>query len=382
MKKIMMIAGEVSGDLHGANLFQELKRNFPQIKAFGVGGEKMRQAGIDVRFDIGRRGSVGIFETFKHLPFHAYLFFVLKKMMDLEKPDLLLLIDYQGFNMVLAKTAKKKNIKTVYYLAPQEWLWGTEKNGRKVAKTLDKIIAVFPQEADFYRRLGADVTYVGSPVYDYILETEKVSKADLCRELKLNPNQPLVGLFPGSRTQEIELLLPILLESAKKIKKSISNVQFVLPISSMLFKAMIEREVFTQDFPIVITEKNGSQILRIIDLAITASGTVTLEGAFTRTPMIVIYKISPLTYFTARNILRIKTPFISMPNILADKEIFPELIQENANPDAVCEKVLSFFNSNGRINEIKEELYETVEKLAKPGAIKKAAEVILKCLLP
>lgn len=377
MIKIMLSAGEVSGDIHGAALAKELLKINPSIELFGMGGEKMRAAKVKTICDLTSKGTIGIIEIFKFLPSILLTFFKMKKLLKDENPDALVLIDYQGFNMLLAKQAKKLGIKTIYYIPPQEWLWGKEKGIKDVATTLDKLLCIFEKETEIYKHYGANAVYVGNPNFDTAKPT--MSKEEFCAKFSLNPKFPIFGLFPGSRQQEIDTLLPVFIETAHLIKKSIPNSQFVIAISSLNFKEKIEKVVYSEKDKIKILVLYGlsHDILNACNLAIAASGTIITEAVILNTPIIMAYKISKATYFIAKNLLKINLPYLTMPNILINKLVIPEFIQEEANPENIAKKAIEIITSDHENKKMLNEYKNIRNLLGKPGAVKRAAEEII-----
>ncbi|MBU0573188.1 MAG: lipid-A-disaccharide synthase [Candidatus Margulisbacteria bacterium] len=345
MKKIMISAGEVSGDVHGSYLVNEIKKLAPDAYIFGMGSERLKASGADIKLDISKRGTVGLVEV---LPNAIPILFNLRKMvklMDQEKPDMLILIDSQGFNVPLAREAKKRGIKTVYYIAPQEWLWGTKKGMKKVADCTDQIIAIWQKEADLYRDAGANVDYFGHPLLDIVKTT--MDKPAFCKKYNLKENDPIIAVCPGSRTQEIYGLLPIFLEACEIIHKQVPKAQFIIPAASTYIIKQIFKVINGYKATAVIGSTHD--IVGHADLAMAASGTINLEACILGTPNIMVYKLHPLTYWIGKNVLKIgeKMNFFSMPNILCNEEIIPELIQDNANPENIAKTAMGFLDSEG-----------------------------------
>lgn len=374
MIKIMLSAGEVSGDVHGANLARELLKINPKAYLFGMGGEKMKALGVDIKYDITSKGTVGIIEILKYLPFILTALHKMKALLKKEKPDVLVLIDYQGFNMMLAAYAKKLGIKTIYYIAPQEWLWGTAKGVKKVADTITKIFCIFENEADIYKKAGGRIVYIGNPNLD--IARPSMSKEMFCQKLELNPKFPIFGLFPGSRMQEIESLLGVLLETEKKIKEKVPNAQFVLSLSSEHFRAKIERIVKEKKSDIKIIYGKSYDILNISNVSIAASGTTLMEAVIIGAPAIMIYRLTKLSYFIAIHILKIKLRYYCMPNILVDREVIPEFIQERVTPDILSRNAIKIFTDPKTLDNMKNGYRKILSKLGTTGAVKRAADEI------
>ena len=360
----MISAAEVSADILGSYLAKELKDCY----LFGMGGEKMRSAGVDVRIDITEKSSVGIIEALKYLPSHLFTLRSMKDMLKKEKPDALILIDAQGFNMPLASFAKNLGIRTIYYIAPQEWLWGTKKGVERVVKTIDLIVSIFKKEHDVYKAAGGNSVYFGHPILDVVKPSMK--KEDFCREFSLDPKEKIIALCPGSRSQEIKNLFPILLDVAGRIK----GAQFILPISSSKFKDKIKSEISRTSLNIKIIEGHNYDVLANSDLVIAKSGTIVLECVCLDTPVIMFYKLSPITYFIGKHLLKIKLPFYSMPNLLAGKMIVPEFVMEKASADNIYNEAVRMLAD---LDKAKAGYADVRSLLGNEGATKKAAQKII-----
>lgn len=370
----MLSAGEVSGDVHGSFLAQELKKINPKAYLFGMGGEKMKAQGVDIRYDITSKGTVGIVEIFKFLPFILFALFKIKKILKRERPDILVLVDYQGLNMMLASFAKKLGIKTIYYISPQEWLWGTEKGVKNVANTISKILCIFEDEANIYKKAGGNAVYIGNPNLD--IARPSTSKEEFCQNLGLNPRFPIFGLFPGSRLQEIDSLLNILLETSKKIKEKVPNAQFVLSLASEHFREKIETILKKHCVDAKIIYGRSYDILNISNVSIAASGTTLMEAVIIGAPAVMIYKLSRLSYFIGKKILKIKLQYYCMPNILADKEVIPELIQERVTPENLSKVGIKILTDPAALDIMKNGYRQIISKLGTLGAVKRAAKEI------
>ncbi len=380
MKKIMISAGEVSGDTHGTFLVRELKKLNPDIYFFGMGSEKLLAEGVDVKFDLTKRGTIGIFEA---LPNIIPIYIIYKKLvwlMEKERPDLLLLIDSQGINMPLAKAAKKLGIKTVYYIAPQEWLWGTARGVKKVAKTVDLIVSIFEKEHTIYKQAGGNSVYLGHPLLDIVkpsLSREEARKQFLGKE-----EGPVIALCPGSRTQEIEGLFPILLKAGERIKKELPAARFLIPAAS----TNMIKKIFglIGDFRPKAIVGHTYDILAASDLALCTSGTINLEASILGTPNIMAYKLSPITYFIGKHILKLgeKLRYFSMPNILMEQRVIPELVMEQANPKQISEEALSILIDSVRQQQMRASFSTLRSKLGSPGVISRCAQEILRFSSP
>ena len=368
--KILVSAGEVSGDVHGSYLVKELKKLKPDIYFFGMGSERLAAEGMEVRFDISKRGTIGIFEALPNL-LPVYLTFLkMKKLLLQEKPDLVLLVDSQGFNMPFAKFCKKAGFKTVYYIAPQEWLWGTLRGIKHVAGTVDLIVAIFEKEYEAYKKAGANVVYFGHPLVDSVKAAVKAGN-------EARSPKPVVSICAGSRSQEIKGIFPILLKAAELIKKDIPDAEFIMPVPST--------KIIEQMFPLVgdfhpkAIAGQTYDILAASDLAICTSGTINLEASLLGTPNIMVYKLSPLTRFIGKYLLGIerKIKYFSMPNILLDEKVIPELVMGEANPERIAEEALSILKDKARREKMKNSFAKLKSQLGSEGVIRRIAETIL-----
>jgi lipid-A-disaccharide synthase len=360
----MISAGEVSGDMHASYLAQELRG----FELFGMGGEKMREADVDVRIDITDRSSVGIIEALKDIPSQLSVFNRMKRLLRSERPAALILVDAQGFNMPLAKYAKKLGIRTIYYVAPQEWLWGSKKGVKVEAKTIDLIISIFKKEHEVNSAAGANSFYFGHPLLDIV--KPKMTKEAFCKHVGLDPAKKIIALCPGSRKHEIRSLLPILIETAKKLGED----QYILPVSTSKFADHIERMVKGSGINIKVIEGFNYDVLAHADLAISKSGTIILESVILGTPVIMFYKLSRLTYYIGKLLMKINLPFYSMPNLLAGREVVPEFVMEKATAKNLSAEAFKILADPSKI---KSGYQEVLRELGEPGAVKKSAEKII-----
>ncbi len=375
--KLMISAAEVSGDVHGAFLAQELKKASKDVVLFGMGGEKMVASGVDVKLDITETSTIGLIEPLKYTPSYLKSFRFLVNLMKKERPDVLVVIDAQGFHMPLAKAAKKLGIKTIYYISPQEWLWGTAKGVKKVVNTIDLIVAVFQKEYEAYKKAGGAVVYFGHPVVD--IAKPSYSKEKLRRSSYVESDAPFVGLFPGSRRQEIEKLLPIMLDALKLIEEKFGKVNPMLGLSSSKFKTKIEKMVAKQKVNLSIIEEGTYDMLAACDVSIAASGTILLEAAVVETPIIMMYKLSSLTYFIGKHILKVdkKLPYYSMPNILANEKIIPEYVMADATAENIAAEVVSLLKDKSKLENMKHSLKQVAALLGEPGVVARVARGII-----
>ncbi|MCS6943160.1 MAG: lipid-A-disaccharide synthase [Geminocystis sp.] len=338
--RLFVSTGEVSGDLQGALLVKSLYRVAElfniSLQVEGLGGRKMREAGANVLHDTTAIGSVGLWES---IPFVLPTWRVQQKAiryLQANPPSAIILIDYLGPNLTIATYLKKRypHIPIIWYIAPQFWVWAPlGRDVQQLVRVTDKLLAIFPAEARFYRGLGLDVTYVGHPLVDYL--SNPPSREDARARLGITDEEKTIVLLPASRRQELHYLLPVILSASKIIQKEIPKSRFYLPISLPEYKATIEAMVRRYQLDVTLWEGDSLEVLAAADLAITKSGTVNLELALLKIPQVVIYRVNPLTMWIARNLLSFKIPFMSPVNLVAEREVVPEFLQERATVDNI-----------------------------------------------
>jgi len=371
-RKIMICAGELSGDLHAANLVQAAKKLASDIEFFGIGGEKMKEAGVKIRDSTVHMGTVGVMEGVKYYPSFWKIKTRLSKALEEEHPDLVILVDSRDFNLRIAKIAKKLGILTLYYIAPPIWAWNDWQR-RKISRDIDRFIAIFPFEAEAYKRVGAKVDFVGYPLVDLVKPS--MSKEEALQRFNITSERLIVGLLPGSRRHEILKLLPLMLKVAGRLDKEFKGIQFLLAEASPLFHKEIARIVSRTGLSLKIISNNTYDVMNTSDLIITASGTATLEATLLNTPMVVIYKTSFSTWLIGK--ILIKLPYIALPNIIAREEIVPELIGFQLTVKRLTGVALELLHSKEGLQKMRVKLKKVNEKLGRPGAAARAAKVVV-----
>lgn len=371
-KRIMICAGEVSGDLHAANLVQAVKKLAPDTEFFGIGGEKMKEAGVKIRDRTVHMGTVGVIEGVKYYPSFWQIKTRLSKALEEEHPDLLVLVDSRDFNLRIARIAKKLGILTLYYIAPPIWAWNDWQR-RKMSRDIDRFIAIFPFEAEAYERAGANVDFVGYPLVDLVKSS--MSKEEALQRFNITSEGLIVGLLPGSRRHEILKLLPLMLKVAVRLDKEFKGMQFLLAEASPIFHKEIARIASMTGLSLKIISNNTYDVMNVSDLIITASGTATLEATILNTPMVVIYKTSLSTWLIGK--ILIKLPYIALPNIIARKKIVPELIGFQLTVEHLTSVALELLHNKEGLEKMRIELRKVNEKLGKPGAAARAAKVVV-----
>jgi lipid-A-disaccharide synthase len=364
LPELLVVAGEASGDLHGARLISELRLRVPGLTTFGLGGDEMRAAGLKALAHSSEISVVGITEVLKVLPRAREIFAGLLREVDRRRPALAVLIDFPDFNLRLAKELKARGVEVVYYISPQVWAW---RRGRvkAIARLVDRMLVLFPFEVDFYRGHGVDVIHVGHPLVDEVPVLPQVWDQG---EPAGGPYR--VALLPGSRTSEVEALLPTLLEAVRKLAS-------VLPIEAQIIKAptisreLLEEHVELAGLPVRIVAEDRFTAVASSHLALCASGTATLEVGLLGTPMIMVYRLAIWTYVLAK--LMVHLPNVSLVNLVLEKRVVPELIQGDANPERIAAEAARLLTDVGARNEMRAGLAEVRGRLGEGGASGRAA---------
>jgi lipid-A-disaccharide synthase len=368
----LIVAGEASGDLHGSNLVKESLRIDPDLTFFGIGGRKMREEGVDILVDASEMAVVGLVEILSHFRVISKAYFLLKKIIRTTPPDLLILIDYPEFNLRLAKVAKSAGVKVLYYISPQVWAWRVGRV-KKIGRVVDMMAVVFPFEVPFYEREGVPVTFVGHPLVDTVKPSMERAEAFDC--FGLDSSRKTVGLFPGSRRGEIKNLLAAIIDAAVILHRKHPELQFVLPLAPSLTKNDIETYLKTAPLTVKVIEGEIYDVMQICDAIISVSGTVTLEAALMETPMVIIYRVSPLSYEIGKRLIRVD--HIGLCNIVAGERIVKEMIQDDAEPGAIAAEVSRILTDNEYAGEMRTRLRQVRSRLGKGGGAANAARVVI-----
>jgi lipid-A-disaccharide synthase len=368
----MIVAGEASGDMYGAKVVEEAHRLDSSVRFFGIGGVHMRNAGVETLVDSKDMAVMGLFEVIAHFGVIARAFRLLKAILVKEKPDLLILIDYPGFNLRLAAVAKRAGVRVFYYITPQVWAWHSSR-AKKIARLVDHAAVIFPFEVPFFEREGLPVTFVGHPLLEMVVP--KMEKSAAQAMFGLNPAIRTVGLFPGSRKREIDSLLPVMLAAAGLLKKAFPELQFILPLASSVERHAVEALIEESALAVKIVEGYNYEVMQVCDAIIAASGTVTMEIALVGVPMVIIYKASPLTY--AIGIRLLKVDHVGICNIVAGERVVPELLQDRAEPVGIAAEITAMLSDAAHAADIRRKLLSVREKLGEPGAPARVAALAL-----
>lgn len=371
-KKVLIIAGEASGDYHGANLVKSLKNEFSDIEFFAVGGEYLKGAGVNVLFDFSSLGVIGIWEAFKILPKIWDIFNKVKKTIFFLSPDLVIFIDSAAVNVRLAKFCKDRGFKSIYYFPPSAWMRNYARIGA-LSAVVDHIIPVFKYTAETYSIAKvSNFSYFGHPIVDLI--DNSFIREEILKEFGIEKNKKIISLFPGSRTQEVKRHLGIMLRAARKIAGRHQDLFFLIVAASDEVYEMMTKEV-NGALPVKIIKKNSQKALVISHMAIVSSGSLTLEAACLGTPMAVIYKLSRFDYMMANLLIgRKNIPFAALPNLIAQEEIVPEFLQGRAIPENIADASLRILEDDKFRENMKKNLEEVKASLGSPPVLKKIAQ--------
>lgn len=374
-KRVLIISGEASGDHHGAKLVTAVRRLNPDVQFLGMGGEYMRAAGVDIRVDAKEMAVVGAIEIIRHIVpiFRAWR--TLTQIIRKQSPDLLVLIDYPTFNLMLAKLAKKRGIKVLYYISPQVWAWHRGRV-KTIAQRVDKMLVVFPFEEPLYREQGMAVEYVGHPLAG-IVRADKDS-ATMREEWQIPAQVKVIGLLPGSRQGEIRRLLPTLLTAAAQLQQRYPDAVFVLPLANSLSADDLAPYLSQSSVSVRVIPQQFYNTVQLCDAAIVTSGTATLEVALLGVPMVIVYKTAVSTYHIVKRIIQI--PHIGLCNIVAGKAVVKELIQHEANPNTIAAEIGHILDDAGYRQQMQQDLQAVKQRLGEGGGTERAARALLEML--
>ena len=374
-KRVFIIAGEASGDVHGANLVKAMATADPSLCFRGVGGRELREAGVQLLWDAAEVAVVGLLEVARHLLTIARAFRRAINTLRTWQPHLLILIDYPDFNLLVARKAKQLGIPVMYYISPQVWAW---RSGRvkTIRRCVDRMVVLFPFEETLYREAGVPVSFVGHSFLDAVTVRDR---EELGRRLGVSlGGRPLLGLLPGSRQNEVRALLPIMLEAAASLVRRMPHAHFLLPLASTIRADQVRPLLQGRDLPLTVMEGRTHEAIQACELVVAASGSVTLEAAILGTPLVVVYKVHRLSYEVGRRLIRVK--HIGLVNLVAGETVAPELIQDQVTAEGLVKEVMDIIKDPGRQAWIRSRLEEVRRRLGSPGASLRAAEIALSLL--
>jgi lipid-A-disaccharide synthase len=361
--KLAIVAGEASGDLHASEVVRELKVLDPTLETFGIGGDLLAREGMGIVHHAREMGIVGFFNVLRHLPMFRRIFRELMERIKRERPDAVLLVDYPGFNLRVARRSKELGLHVVYYISPQLWAWRSGRV-RHIAKYVDRMIVVFPFEEEFYRKHGVPVAYVGHPLIEQLQGIRRGERGAILR----------VALLPGSRRGEVEGLLPAMLDAIEELRQERPVDAFIVQAPTIA-REILEGIVRGRGSSVTIVPHDGGEAVASADVALSASGTATLEAAVLGTPVVVMYRLSRANYLLGRWLVKI--PHFSLINIIAGKRVVPELVQSEVRGRRIAEEVREIVRP-GHYEEVRAELDAVRAKLGRPGASRRVAGEIHK----
>jgi lipid-A-disaccharide synthase len=361
--RILILAGEPSGDMHGARLARALRARWPEAELYGLGGPRMQREGVELYAGLDQLAVLGFIEVIRHLPFFARLLRRLRQELRTAPPDLVIPIDYPGFNMRLARAAKREGVPVLYYIAPQVWAWHRSRVGR-LAVDVDLLAVILPFEEAIFRTAGARVAFVGHPLLDD--ETDAQPRSAFCASVGLDPERPLLALFPGSRVQEVERHLELFGETAARLTALRPGLQPVIAAGG----AVPDGAYAGAPYP---RTTDAWSLLRNARGALVKSGTSTLQAALAGTPLVVAYRMNALSYRLARRLVEV--PHIGLVNLVAGERVAPELVQEEATPESLCAALLPLLDDGPQRSATLERLGRVRAALASPDGIAAADRV-------
>jgi lipid-A-disaccharide synthase len=371
-QRLLLVAGEASGDLHGGNLARALRTQQPTLRIVGVGGRQMREAGVELLFDIRNLAVVGAVEAVRSLRTLWTVYRALLAEVERTPVDAVVLIDFPGFNLKLARALARRGIPVLYYIAPQVWAWHPGRL-KKIRQWVRQLFVILPFETALYREAGVEAVFVGHPLLDQV--RSRGVKADACMPCGLDPAIPVVGLLPGSRHSEVHYLLQPMLKAAAQIHAHMTAVQFILPLAETIQPADVQAAIETASVPVRLVQGLTYEAMQAADVILVASGTATLEAALIGTPMVIVYKAHPLTYVLARLVMRVSR--IGLPNIIAGRTIVPELWQYDVTAERMAAQALALLTSAQDTVAMRQELMALRSQLGTPGVPERVARGIL-----
>ncbi|PHS70350.1 MAG: lipid-A-disaccharide synthase [Methylophaga sp.] len=374
-KKIIVIAGEASGDAHAARMIAELKQMMPDLEVKGIGGDKMRAAGADTFIDFSELAVMGLIEVLKRYRHLKKIFNKVVALLKKEQPDLLVLVDYPGFNLKLAKQAKKIGIPVLYYISPKVWAWRAGRV-KTIKQVVDHMAVLFPFEVPIYQHAGVPVTCVGHPLVDAVKKNITTQQAKA--QFGFNTEQPLLGLFPGSRRSEVEALLPIMIKAAEQVSQRINNLNVVIPLATGLDRKVVESILADTPLAIKIVDDNFYRLTSACDAIVAASGTVTLEIALLGIPHFISYRVSPISYAILSRFVKI--PYVGLCNIVTAKNLVLELLQDDVTVVRLAEgisQLLTQADSKEKAENIRQQV---LSALGPSGGAYNAAALVVSML--
>ncbi|MFZ5517004.1 MAG: lipid-A-disaccharide synthase [Candidatus Zhuqueibacterota bacterium] len=372
--KVMIIAGEASGDLHASGLVRAMLRREPGLEVFGIGGDRMRELGVRLLHHISEMSVLGFVDVLKHIRFFKRVYHKLVAAMDEERPNLLILIDYPGLNLKLATAARARGINVLYYIAPQVWAWGAGRI-KHMAQCVDKMAVILPFEEQLYRSAGIDATFVGHPLLEVVRNS--LEKEAFQKQHALEVDQKTIGLLPGSRHLEVKRLLPEMLRVVEQLRADFPGIQAIIGQADTVEES-VYRHICSEFPEAKLVTKNTYNIMKFSDALIVASGTATLESALFATPMIIVYKVDAISYLIGRQLVKIDS--IGLVNVIAGKKIVPEFIQGELRASGMAPVMKMLLSNREARIRMMDDLRKIREKLGEPGASDRTAAMAMELI--
>ena len=367
----LIIAGEASGDLHGSMLVSEIKTCLPEARFTGMGGARMQKAGVDRLFGIERMGAVGFVEVLWDFIHYYNVYRTLMNQIATRNYDAVILIDYPTLNLRLAKQARRFDCPVFFFISPQIWAWRKGRI-RTIRESVSKMFVILPFEEKLYLDAGVDAEFLGHPFVDLVCPSR--TREDSQKKYSLSPKFKTIGLLPGSRMNEVNSLLSVMVQAAEKIRSELGFCQFLLPVADSIDPKLIRKRLGDNPLGIQLLEGQSYDVMNSCDMLIIASGSATLEAGIIGCPMVIIYKLNPLTYFLAQ--LLVNAPLVGLVNIVAEEEVVPELIQNKVTAENISAEVLAVLRAPEKEKVIRERLLNIKNTLGKPGVMKIVAKRI------
>ena len=373
-KKVLVVAGEASGDILGANMIRAALKLDPELEFYGVAGPRMQSAGCSLLRPAADLAVMGLAEVVRHLPRIWSVYRDIKRALIANdtRPDVVVLIDSPDFNLRIAKLARKAEVPVLYYVSPQVWAWRRGRV-RTIARDVDKLAAILPFEPEYYAGLDIDVRYVGHPLLDEAVA--EISAAEFRSQHDLEKAEPVIGLLPGSRRNEIHYALPTILEAAQLLKQRYPEVGFLLPVAAGVDRALLQEPISASGLDVELVDDTIYTSVAACDAVIAVSGTVTLQTALVQTPMVIIYKGSPFTYAIGKHLVSIS--HFGLPNIVAGRRVIPELLQHDAGPEAIATEIGHIIDDTDYRKTMLADLAEIRSRMGTPGCAERVARMLL-----
>ena len=374
-KRVLIVAGEASADLHGSHLVAALKRLDPRLTFCGIGGPRLQEAGVRILFSSSDMAVVGLTEVVSRLATLTRAYLTLRTLLRKDRPALIILMDYPDFNLRLARAAKRFRVPVLYYISPQVWAW---RKGRveTIRHCVDRMAVILPFEKEFYRQRGVQVEHVGHPLMEEIPADLDRNKARM--DLGLHQASPVLALLPGSRKEEVLNLLPVMLQAAEKIRSKHPSLECLLPRASTVPSKLLDGLLRESTLNVRVVQGDVYRVLKASDLALVASGTATLEAAILETPMVIVYRVSPLSYWIGRMVISV--PFIGLVNLVAGEQVVPELIQADVTPERLAQEAMDILEHDERRGHMARKLRALRDALGRGSASERTARIALELI--